>query len=92
MSIIFEWNRKKAEQNKKKHGITFEEAATVFGDPLSLTMPDPQHSFGEERFVTLGVSKENGVLVVVHKDKGDIIRIISARRANKKEKLNYEEK
>jgi uncharacterized DUF497 family protein len=91
MSLIFEWNRNKAQQNIKKHGISFEEATTVFGDPSSLTIRDPLHSLDEERFVVIGYSYKHRLLVVVHTERGNRIRIISARRATRRERKTYEE-
>ena len=88
--LIFEWDEKKAKQNIKKHGISFEEAATVFGDPFSITIYDPLHSGDEDRFVILGISNKNRVLVVVHTDRDERIRIISARKATQKERKQYE--
>ena len=88
--LIFEWDEKKAHQNIKKHGISFEEAATVFGDPFSITIYDPLHSKDEDRFVILGMSNKDRVLVVIHSDRHDRIRIISARKATKKEIRQYE--
>ena len=88
--MIFEWDEAKARSNLTKHGVAFEEAATVFGDPLSLTVPDPLHSVGEDRFVTIGVSSGFNTLVVVHADRQDRVRIISARRATRVEVKNYE--
>jgi uncharacterized DUF497 family protein len=85
----FEWDEDKARSNLKKHGVSFEEASTVFGDPLALTIPDPLHSEEEDRFVTLGES--NRRRLVVSTDRDDRIRIISARVATKREKKNYEE-
>jgi hypothetical protein len=90
VTLRFEWNRKKALLNIKKHGITFEEASTVFGDSLSLTIPDPYHSIGEDRFVIIGTSSRDRILVVVHTDRHDVIRIISARKATKNERKQYE--
>lgn len=87
----FEWDGKKAIANVKKHGIGFHEAATIFGDPLALTFPDPDHSRTEPRFLTFGLSQANRVLVVSHTDRGHTIRIISARRMNKRERAIYEE-
>ena len=89
--MFFEWDPKKAWSNVGRHGVTFEEAATVFGDRLSLTIPDPIHSSSEHRFVTIGLSANGRLLVVVHTDRGDAIRIISARRANTRERRTYEE-
>jgi len=90
MALRFEWDSKKAQSNKRKHGITFEEASTIFGDPLSITIPDPAHSVGEDRFITVGTSVDNKLLVVVHTDRDDIIRIISARNATRSERRQYE--
>ena len=88
----FVWDDVKAEKNIKNHSVSFEEATTVFTDPLSLTITDPLHSYGEERFIILGQSIKNRMIVVVHTDLGDIIRIISARLATKKERKKYESK
>jgi hypothetical protein len=74
-----------------KHGVSFEEATTVFGDPLSLTIPDPAHSQIEDRFIILGRSHRHRLLVVVHTERGDNIRIISARPASRRERKHYEE-
>jgi uncharacterized DUF497 family protein len=91
MPLNFEWDENKAKSNLAKHGVSFEEAATVFGDPLSITIPDPAHSQIENRSVILGNSHDQKLLVVVHTDRGDNIRIISARRASRNERINYEE-
>lgn len=91
MALTFEWDEKKARSNAGKHGISFDEGSTVFGDPLSLTIPDPSHSEVEERFVTMGSSHRGKLLVVVHTERGDNIRIISARPANRRERKAYEE-
>ena len=91
MPLNFEWDEKKAKTNATKHGVGFEEAATVFADPLSLTIPDPAHSQTEERFIILGKSHTGKLLVVCHTERGDNLRIISARRANRRERKNYEE-
>jgi uncharacterized DUF497 family protein len=88
--LLFEWDPNKAAQNIRKHGVSFEEAATAFGDPLSITIFDPLHSIDEDRFVLIGMSNRNRLLVVVHTDRNDRIRIISARKATKKEKKQYE--
>jgi uncharacterized DUF497 family protein len=89
--LRFEWDSGKASENLSKHGVSFEEAATVFRDPLSATGPDPDHSVGEERFVTFGVSTNGRLLVVGHIEHGDIIRIITARPAIPGERKLYEE-
>ncbi len=91
MGLRFEWNEDKARQNIEKHGVSFEEAATVFGDPLSLTIDDPLHSREEDRFVTIGEMANRDLLVVVHTERGDSIRIISARKATPPERRTYEE-
>ena len=90
MALTFEWDTNKARRNLAKHGISFEESSTVFGDPCSLTIPDPVHSKVEERFVTIGASHRGKLLVVVHTERGDNIRIISARVASRRERLSYE--
>lgn len=87
----FEWDPEKARINRQKHRVSFEEAATVFGDPLSLTIPDRVHSTDEDRFVVLGLSEIGRLLVVVHVEREHRIRIISARVATRKERRNYEE-
>ena len=89
--MLFEWHGKKAAANKKKHGVSFEEATTVFTDVLSLTIPDPLHSEEEERFVIIGRSSQQRILVVVHTDFGKHIRIISARLATAHGRKRYEE-
>jgi uncharacterized protein len=91
MSLEFEWDKDKAKRNLKKHGVSFEEASSTFGDPLALTIPDPLHSEEEDRFVNLGESGRRRLLVVVFTDRGDRIRIISARLATPRERKDYEE-
>ena len=87
----FRWDSAKAAANLDKHGISFEEAAMVFRDPLSATDQDPDHSLDEERFITFGVSTNRRLLVVAHADQDDTIRIISARSATPAERKIYEE-
>ena len=87
----FEWDPVKAAENLAKHGVSFEEAATVFRDTLSATGRDPDHSVDEERFVIFGVSTSARLLVVAHTERGDTIRIISARPATPDERKIYEE-
>jgi len=89
--LHFEWDSAKAAENLAKHGVSFQEASTVFRDPLSQTGEDPDHSMGEERFVTFGVSTNNRLLVVAHTEHGDRIRIISARPVTSDERKIYEE-
>jgi uncharacterized protein len=91
MGLLFEWDPKKARLNLKRHGISFDEASTAFRDPLSQTIEDPLHSENEERFVLIGQTIQGRILVIVHTDGGERIRIISARLATKKERLRYEE-
>ena len=87
----FEWDLKKASANLKKHGVSFQEAATVFGDPLAITFEDPDHSGGEERHLTLGLSLQGRLIVVSHMERKYRTRIISARLMGRKEKVIYEE-
>ena len=91
MGLTFEWNEDKAKQNVKKHGVSFEDAAIVFSDPFSRTIADPLHSKEEDRFVILGSSHRPGLLVIVFTERGNNIRIISARRASPRERNDYEE-
>ena len=90
MPLTFEWDSRKARSNLAKHGVGFQEASTIFGDPLSLTIPDPEHSLSEERYITVGRAFSGKLLVVVHTERGDNIRIISARRASRRERKFYE--
>jgi uncharacterized DUF497 family protein len=90
MPVTFEWDPKKVTANLKKHGVSFDKAVTVFGDTLSLTIADPDHSVGEPRCVIIGMSYLGRLLVVVHADFGATIRIISARRAGRAETRTYE--
>ena len=87
----FEWDPAKARRNRRKHRVSFQEAATVFGDPLAMTFLDPDHSTSEQRFITVGVSSTNRILIVAHADRGENVRIISARRATQTERKYYEE-
>jgi len=87
----FEWDNEKAAHNARKHGVTFSEAATIFGDPLAITFGDPDHSLGEERFITFGVSRSHRLLIVAHTDRGGRIRLISARPVTRAERRLYEE-
>jgi len=87
----FEWDPRKADSNLNKHGVSFQEAASVFGDALSITYHDPDHSAREQRFITVGMSRSGRVLMVAHTDRGDNVRIISARKTTRKERRYYEE-
>ena len=91
MGFTFEWSDRKARINLRKHGVAFTEACTVFGDPLALTIADPDHSSEEERSVTLGYSVRGRLLVVVHTERGARIRVISARVATPRERAVHEE-
>ncbi len=90
MGLRIEWDRLKAEQNLRKHGVSFEEAQAVFADPLSVTVDDPDHSEYEDRLLILGQSAGGKLLVVSFTERGDRIRIISARPADPRERRNYE--
>ena len=87
----FEWTPRKAETNLRKHGVSFTEAGTVFGDDLAITVPDPDHSNDEDRYITIGWSDRRRLLMVSHTDRSDRIRIISARELTKAERKEYEE-
>ena len=87
----YEWDEKKAARNLVKHGVSFEEAVTVFGDPLSDTFPDPDHSYHEQRFIIIGSAESGKILVVAHTDDGQGVRIISARDATSGERKSYAE-
>ena len=88
----FEWDPGKDRQNRRKHRVSFHEAATVFGDPLAATFHDPDHSAIEQRFITVGMSSAGRVLIVAHTDRNENVRIISARKATQHERKHYEEK
>lgn len=89
--MTFEWDPRKARENRRKHRVSFEEAATIFGDPLALTYDDPDHSETERRFITVGTSSTKRILMVSHAERGDATRIISARVTTKRERKQYEE-
>jgi len=86
----FEWDDEKAKSNLKKHGVGFEEASTIFNDPKIATISDPDHSEDEERFISIGKSVIKKLLAVIHTYRKERIRLISARKATKAEKKNYE--
>ena len=85
----FEWDGAKAKSNVRKHNVSFEEAVTVFDDPMSITVDDPEHSADERRFVTIGFSTQDRLLVVCHSDRPDQIRMISSRAADRRERRYY---
>ena len=91
MAIPFEWDEEKAEINLKKHKVGFEEAKSVFGDPFSITVDDPDHSKEEQRFIDIGKSVSGIFLVVVYTERGNKIRIISCRKVTPTERRKYEE-
>ena len=91
MGLIFEWHESKASANRRKHRVAFEEAKTVFGDPLSLVVPDVGHSEEEDRWVRLGISARGRLLAVVYTERRDVIRLISSRRATISEVRDYEQ-
>ena len=91
MPLRFAWDARKAEANLRKHGVSFGEAATAFEDPLSITVPDPDHSAGEARFILIGRSRQQHLVVVAHVERDETIRIISARPASRRERVAYEE-
>lgn len=89
--MIVEWDDRKAAVNARKHGVTFEEAASVLEHTLSMTFRDPDHSLDEARFLTIGLSSSGRILMVAHTDRVDAVRLISARRATRGERRFYEE-
>lgn len=91
MKSGFEWDDKKAKANLKKHKISFEDATTIFNDPLMFTFPDTQHSDEEDRYIGIGKTDKGIILVVVHVDKEKVIRLISCRKAAASERRRYEE-
>jgi hypothetical protein len=90
MEWTFEWDEDKARENLRKHRVSFEEAQTVLMDPWSITIPDPDHSVDEERFIDVGTSVRGRVLVVVYTERGENIRLISCRKAMPSERRKYE--
>ena len=91
MKLTFEFDPNKAASNLVKHGVSFQQAMTVFGDPFAQTFPDEMHSEDEERWITLGVSSGQQLLFVSHREEGNVIRIIGARNAEPAERYEYEE-
>ncbi len=90
MSLTFEWDEKKADENLRKHGVGFEEAKTVFNDPFSVTINDPDHSSDEQRYIDIGLSSKARLIVVSYCERDETIRIISSRKATRKEQREYE--
>ena len=91
MGYVFDWNTEKAQSNVRKHGVSFDEASTVFGDSFAFLIMDPDHSLEEERYLLLGMSIHQKLLVVAFAERSSLTRIISARRANRIERKKYEE-
>lgn len=91
MKPNFEWDEEKAQANLRTHKVSFDEATTVFSDPFSITIPDPDHSTGEERYIDIGTSDKGRLLVVSYTERGTNIRIISCRKATPTERRRYEE-
>lgn len=89
--MIFEWDPEKAAGNLRKHGVSFQEAATVFEDAMSVTYFDPDHSTKESRYLTVGMARSGQLLIVAHTDRGKSLRIISARKTTRRERKQYEE-
>jgi uncharacterized DUF497 family protein len=89
--VDFQWDLGKARSNLRKHGVSFDETASVFFDPLAVSGNDPDHSIDESRYVTFGLSSRGRLLAVIHTVRADSIRIISARRATRNERRLYEE-
>jgi uncharacterized protein len=91
--VIYEWNTEKAAENQRKHGVSFDEASSVFLDPLALTFDDPDHSQEERRFITIGMTSNKRLVFVAHVDEDDDrIRIISARETTRRETYDYQER
>ena len=91
MKPTYEWDEQKAQTNLRKHGVSFDEAETVFDDPLAITIPDPDHSQAEVRFVDIGQSDKGRLLVVTYTERGKQTRLINARIATRTERIKYEE-
>lgn len=91
MELTFEWHERKAKENLRKHGVSFDQTKSVSSDPFLLTFPDKEHSQGEERFINIGRSSRGNVLVVIHTEREGSIRIISSRKATVSEQHTYEE-
>lgn len=91
MKFRFEWDPRKAASNLAKHGVSFEEAGSVFNDPLAYTFADPDHSIDEDRMLTFGLSSAGRLLAVISTERGTALRIVSARKATRRERSNYEQ-
>lgn len=91
MTLRYEWDPRKAAANLRKHGVSFEEAASIFNDPLAITFPDPDHSVVEERLLSFGISSSGRLLAIISTERGTTLRIISAREATRRERGIYEQ-
>ena len=91
MELSFEWDEEKDLSNRRKHGVNFDEAKTVFNDPRSITIADERHSDNEDRYIDIGISSRGRLIVVSYTDRGSNIRIISCRKATKSERKTYEQ-
>ena len=91
MALTFEWDEEKSEGNLRKHGVSFDEAKTVFNDPFAMTISDPEHSSQEDRYIDMGMSAQGRILVVWYTERGRNIRIIGSRKATRKQRREYEE-
>ena len=91
MKLTFEWDEVKAKENLKKHGVNFEEGKTIFNDSFLFTFPDIEHSVNEERYINIGLSANGRILIVIHTERQEKIRIISCRKATARERKFYEE-
>ena len=91
MTFRYEWDPRKAAANLTKHGVSFEEAASVFNDPLAITFSDPDHSVAEERLLSFGLSNKGRLLAIISTERGSALRIISARKATRRERGIYEQ-
>lgn len=91
MALIFEWNEEKSKENLRKHGVSFDEAKTVFNDPLAMTIADPGHSSREDRYIDMGMSSRGRILMVWYTERGPNIRIIGSRKATPSQRRQYEE-
>jgi uncharacterized DUF497 family protein len=91
MALTFEWDEEKATANMRKHGVSFDEAKTVFNDPLAMTISDPEHSSQEDRYIDLGMSARERILLVWYTERGASIRIIGSRKATRSQRQQYEE-
>ena len=91
MALMFEWNEEKSNGNLRKHGVSFDEAKTVFNDPFAMTISDPEHSAQEDRYIDMGMSSQGRIHMVWYTERGRTIRIIGSRKATRNQRREYEE-